>query len=174
MSVSLQHVLVSACLAGEPVRYNGRPVLCDHPVLARWQAEGRVLVCCPEVAGGLPVPRPPVEIESGGDGSAVLTGGARVYERTGADVSAAFVTGATLTVQAAIAAGIRVAVLKEGSPSCGSGAIADGRFAGVRVAGQGVAAAALRAAGVQVFSEAQFDAADACLHQLEQAANGID
>lgn len=171
MTSPQQRILISACLAGEPVRYDGRPVPCDHPVLARWRTEGRLLSFCPETAAGLPVPRPPAEIEPGGNGDAVLAGHARVYERDGAEVSAAFVNGAMAAVEAAVTAGISIAVLKEGSPSCGSGAIADGRFAGGRIAGQGVTTAALRAAGVWVFSEQQLDAADACLRQREQTTN---
>lgn len=163
-----QRILVSACLLGEPVRYDGRAVPSSAPILARWLAEGRVLPYCPETVAGLPTPRLPAEIEPGGDGEAVLAGQARVSARDGTDVTTAFINGATAVVAAAIAAGIRVAVLKEGSPSCGSSAIADGRFAGVRTAGQGVAVAALRAAGISVFSEQQFDAADACLKALEQ------
>ena len=161
-------ILVSACLLGEPVRYDDRAATSADPILTRWQAEDRVLPFCPETVAGLPTPRLPAEIEPGGDGDAVLAGQARVYERDGLDVTAAFISGATAAVTAAIAAGIRVAVLKEGSPSCGSGAIADGRFVGVRIAGQGVATAALRAAGVHVFNEQQFEAADSCLQMLEQ------
>ena len=54
-------VLVSACLLGERVRYNGAEATSESPVLARWTAEGRVVPFCPEVAGGLGVPRPPAE-----------------------------------------------------------------------------------------------------------------
>lgn len=161
-------ILISACLLGERVRYNGQPVPCEHPALACWLAEGRVLACCPEVTAGLPVPRPPSEIETGGDGNAVLAGRAQVVERDGGNVTAAFIRGAQAAVEAARAAGIRVAILKEGSPSCGSSAIANGQFAGVRISGEGVTAAALRAAGVRVYSEAQIDDAAADLLVLER------
>ncbi|CUK15282.1 Uncharacterized conserved protein [Achromobacter ruhlandii] len=55
----MQYVLVSACLLGHPVRYDGRSVPGDHAVLAGWLDAGRVVSVCPEVAGGLPIPRPP-------------------------------------------------------------------------------------------------------------------
>jgi uncharacterized protein YbbK (DUF523 family) len=56
--MSTGKVLVSACLLGEPVRHDARHKLSRHPALQRWLDEGRVVRVCPEVAGGLPVPRP--------------------------------------------------------------------------------------------------------------------
>ena len=165
----MQQVLISSCLMGMPVRYDGGSKRCLHPVIARWQEEGRLLWLCPESEGGLPTPRLPAEISSGASGADVLRSHARVVDRDGNDVSAAFVRGAEAAVKAATAAGIRVAVLKEGSPSCGSAWIADGSFSGVRVTRDGVAAAALKAAGVQVFSENQLDEAAACLAEIERA-----
>lgn len=168
MKEQLQLVLVSACLAGELVRYNGKRLQYSHPILTRWLAEGRVRLICPEVAGGLPTPRQPAEIEPGADGNALLTGQAKIYDCTGKNVTEAYVAGAKNAVEVVAAAGIRIAVLKEGSPSCGSGLIADGHFSGVRTAGQGVTAAALRAAAVHVFNEHQLEAADGCLMRLER------
>src|SRR4051812_32550340 len=55
-------VLVSACLLGAPVRYNGKDKKSSHAVLQRWIDEGRVVSVCPEVMGGLGTPRPPAEI----------------------------------------------------------------------------------------------------------------
>ena len=52
-------ILVSACLTGQPVRYNGDSRLLTHPLLSRWQAEGRLVRVCPELDVGFPVPRPP-------------------------------------------------------------------------------------------------------------------
>jgi len=88
----LPKVLVSACLLGQPVRYDGRTS--GHPeLLQRWQAEGRVVPLCPEVAGGLPTPRAPAEIP-GGQGAAVLDGDRQVLTVSGEDVSAQFIAGA--------------------------------------------------------------------------------
>ena len=163
----MQLVLVSACLLGSPVRYNAIHKRCDSEVLARWQAQGRVVPVCPEVAGGLPVPRPPAEITSGAGGVMVLQGRARVINPQGNDVSAAFITGAQHALALAQDKGIRVAVLKEGSPSCGSGYIYDGTFTGAHVAEQGVLTALLESAGIKVFSEAQFVEANDLLLRLE-------
>jgi len=160
-------ILVSACLLGEKVRYTGADSLSAHPVLRRWLDEGRVVPFCPELAGGLGVPRPPAEIQGGG-GAAVLDGQARVVTRGGADVTDAFVRGATLAAQAARARDVRLAILKEGSPSCGSSRIADGSFSGTKVPGHGVTAALLERDGVRVFSEHEIDAAAAYLLQIER------
>ncbi|HEX6739834.1 MAG TPA: DUF523 domain-containing protein [Vicinamibacteria bacterium] len=163
-------VLVSACLLGERVRYNGADAASASAVLARWLAEGRVVPFCPEVAGGLGVPREPAEIEieiNGSGGRAVLEGRARVLTVSGADVTPAFLAGANGALARAREEGIRVAVLKEGSPSCGSGFIYDGSFSGRRVGEVGVTAALLEREGLRVFSELQLEAADAWLRELE-------
>jgi uncharacterized protein YbbK (DUF523 family) len=160
-------VLVSACLLGERVRYNGADAACPSEVLERWAAEGRLVPFCPEVAGGLPVPRPAAEIE-GGDGRAVRAGTARVRDRAGRDLTPFFLDGARRALEAARAQGVRVAVLKDGSPSCGTAAIHDGTFSGRPRAGPGVSAALLEDAGIRVFSERELFEADACLRALEE------
>lgn len=157
-------VLVSACLLGQPVRYDGRAS--GHPdLLQRWQAEGRVVPLCPEVAGGLPTPRPPAEI-SGGQGAQVLAGQARVIAVSGEDVSEAFLAGAQLALAVVRRHGIRVAVLKSGSPSCGNRLTYDGSFSGVKVPGEGVTTALLRREGVLVFSELELDQAEQAVQAL--------
>lgn len=161
----MSKILVSACLLGERVRYHGGAATLDHPTLERWRQEGRIVPVCPEVSGGLSTPRPAAEIV-GGDGGAVLRSAAFVRRKDGTDISHAFVAGADAAVALARAHGIRVALLKEGSPSCGGHAIYDGTFTGTRLAGEGVTAAALRLAGIRVFSEAEIEAADAALTQL--------
>ena len=80
LGASLEHVLVSACLLGSPVRYDGSHKRSTSDVLPRWLTEGRVVAVWPEVAGGLPVPRPPTEIAGGAGGAAVLAGLARVVD----------------------------------------------------------------------------------------------
>lgn len=162
----MHKVLISACQLGEAVRHNGAHKLITHPIFQRWQAEGRLIGMCPEVTGGLPVPRPAAEIEGGQDGSQVLAGLARVLTNQGVDVSAAFVAGAERALALAERHGIRIAVLKERSPSCGSAFVYDGRFAGAVLPGAGVTTALLRAHGIQVFSEDQLALADQALNAL--------
>jgi uncharacterized protein YbbK (DUF523 family) len=170
----MEYIIVSACLLGEPVRYNGGDKRCNDPILQRWVREGRVAAVCPETGGGLPVPRPPAEISAGAGGMEVLRGTARVMASDGKDVSAPFREGAELALQLARSRRIRVAVLKEGSPSCGTGYTYDGSFMGKRVAFPGVTAARLREAGVWVFREAQLEEADQLLKKLEgKEAEGL-
>jgi len=159
-------VLVSACLLGEKVRYNGADAASGSGILRGWLAEDRVLPFCPEVEGGLGVPRPPAEIQ-GGMGEDVIDGTARVRTREDADVTAAFLRGARGALAAAVAGGARLAVLKEGSPSCGSGFVYDGTFSGRRREGRGVTAALLERHGIRVFSDLRIEDAAAYLRGLE-------
>jgi uncharacterized protein YbbK (DUF523 family) len=160
----MQRVLVSACLLGQPVRYDGGTVATEGGILACWQMEGRVVPMCPEMAGGLPVPRLPAEIHGDGGGAAVQRGAARVVEHHGHDVTEAFVQGAQRALEAAREAGVQVAVLTERSPSCGSTFLYDGSFSSQLQPGEGVTAALLREHGIRVFSQ----------HQLEDAARLLD
>lgn len=162
----MQKILVSRCLLGHPVRYDGG-AHGPFTLLERWQAEGRIVPLCPEVAGGLPTPRAPAEI-AGGQGAQVLDGRLPVLTLDGEDVSAAFIEGAEQALALVAKYGIRMALLKARSPSCGNRENYDGSFSGTKVAGEGVTAAALRRAGVQVFSEEELPAAEAALRELEQ------
>jgi uncharacterized protein YbbK (DUF523 family) len=180
----MEKVLVSACLLGAKVRYHGGDAACDHPVLRRWAREGRLVTVCPEQDGGLPTPRPPAEIvglrieerglRNADCGSRAETGGAQVLARAavvrtaaGVDVTEAYRRGADRALAVTREQGIRVAVLKEGSPSCGSSTIYDGTFSEARVEGAGVTAALLAAHGIRVFSEYELDAAADCIRNLE-------
>ena len=157
----IEKILISTCLLGEPVRYDGRSVPVDHYLIRGWKAEGRLVPFCPELAGGLPVPRPPAEI-CGGSGSDVLEAAARVRTADG-DVTRAFTAGAEAALAAAREHGIRLALLKEKSPSCGSAFIYDGSFSGRLRAGSGITMALLRKNGVRVFSENEVDALGICI-----------
>ncbi|MGF6889340.1 uncharacterized protein YbbK (DUF523 family) [Nocardia sp. GAS34] len=142
-------VLVSACLAGIPCRYNGKAKT-SAPIVALVQA-GAAVPFCAETAAGLNTPRRPVEIV-GGDGHAVLDGDAKVVDDAGEDVTDAFVAGARLALDAAREHGARAAVLTARSPSCGCGQIYDGSFTGALRRGDGITAALLRRDGITVVS----------------------
>jgi len=165
----MEKILVSACLLGEPVRHDGGDKLCRDPILERWIRQGRVVPVCPEIAGGLPVPRLPSEVANGRGGVAVLSGDAEVVDNLGHVVTAHFVAGAEAALASARANGIHIAVLKEGSPSCGSAWSYDGSFNSVRVPLPGVTAALLEREGVRVFSEARLAEAQSLLEALEAA-----
>ncbi len=154
------NILISACLLGHAVRYDGKGKPLHHPAIERWRDDGRLVTICPEMAGGMPVPRPPAETENGASGVDVLEGRARVLEITGADVTDAFIAGANRTLAFAKQHGCAYALLIDGSPSCGSIAIYDGTFSGVKHAGHGVTAALLSRAGIKVFSHTDIDRLD--------------
>lgn len=159
-------VLVSRCLLGHRVRYDGG-ASGPYAQLAQWQAEGRVIARCPEVAGVLPTPRAAAEIP-GGQGVEVLAGKAAVITTEGEDVTEAFVSGARQALALVERHGIRLAILKANSPSCGNRLTYDGSFSGVKVEGQGVTAALLTRAGVQVFSELELEEAAKALGILTE------
>ena len=135
-----QPVLVSACLAGEPCRYDG--LANTHPAVVRLVEQGRAVLVCPEVLGGLPTPREPME----------LCGG-RVLGASGADATDAFHAGALLALEVAHQHGCTQAILKARSPSCGVGQVYDGSFTRRLVPGDGILAALLKAQGIAVCTE---------------------
>ncbi|MEN5091238.1 DUF523 domain-containing protein [Pseudomonas protegens] len=160
----MHKILVSRCLLGHRVRYDGG-ASGPFDQLAAWLQEGRVVALCPEVAGGLPTPRAAAEIP-GGQGVDVLEGRAPVMTTEGEDVSAEFLSGARQALELVEKHGIRIAVLKANSPSCGNVLTYDGTFSGIKVQGEGVTAALLQRHGVQVFSELQLPEATAALAAL--------
>lgn len=151
----MEKILVSACLLGRPVRYDGGDKAVDSDVLAAWTREGRVVPLCPEMEAGLSVPRRPAEITKGQGGEAVLKCEAVIQDDLGHDVTPTFLAGAHRALEVARSHGCRYALLTDGSPSCGSSFVYDGSFSGTKIAEQGVVAALLRQAGVEVFSESQ-------------------
>lgn len=134
-------LLVSACLLGYACRYDGKSVPASLPdgLFDRY----RPIPVCPELAGGLSLPRPPAEIDPEGE----------VKTETGLSVSREYREGAERTLALARSLGCRKALLKEKSPSCGVHRIHDGAFSGRTVPGRGVTATLLAENGIAVFSE---------------------
>ena len=160
-------ILVSACLLGNKVRYDANDVPTESDLLDEWQSEGRLIAFCPEVAGGLSVPRLPAEIQSE-DGNAVLDGTAKVFDNQGNDVSEHFINGAKKALETANNNNVKIAILKEKSPSCGSSFIYDGTFSSVRKIGQGVTTALLKRNGIKVFSDLEIEKAAKYLENLTE------
>lgn len=134
------HTIMSACLAGVSCRYN--KVKKSHTLCEQLYADGGVILVCPEVMGGLGIPRMPSELI-----------GSRVINKAGEDVSDAFALGAKQVLTIAKGFGISRAILKENSPSCGSTMIYDGSFTGKKIIGQGICAKLLSDHGIDVVSE---------------------
>jgi uncharacterized protein YbbK (DUF523 family) len=128
---------------------------------------------CPEVGGGLGVPRPPAEIRGRG-GPSVLDGDGRVVTNSGIDVTREFRLGAERALDIARRERVGLAVLKENSPSCGSLFVHDGTFSGAVEPGQGVTTALLERHGIRVFGEDRLVEAADYLESLEAAATRDD
>lgn len=143
-------ILVSSCLAGLKVRYNGSDSF-DYRI-NKLLLENKAMTVCPELLGGFLTPREPAEIV-GGDGEDVLNGRAIVFEKSGRDVTDLYINGAYVTLKKAQELGATAIILKEYSPSCGSSMIYNGDFKGNKVPGVGVTTALLRRNGLKVISE---------------------
>ncbi len=137
---NVQKILVSACLLGCNCKYNGGNNTTQDIIKLRDKYE--LAEFCPEVAGGLKIPRSPSEIKLG-----------KVVNAEGEDVTEYFKRGAELALVKCRKENIKTAILKERSPSCGSEFIYDGTFSGRTVEGAGVTTVLLKSEGITVFSE---------------------
>ncbi|MDP2863517.1 MAG: DUF523 domain-containing protein [Desulfobacterales bacterium] len=154
----MQKILVSACLLGEKVRYDGLVVPVSKMMTDILRSTAVMIPFCPEVAGGLPVPRNPAEI-CGKDGFDVLDGKATVKNKSGDDVTLFYLNGAANALETAIKNNIKVAILKEKSPSCGNSLIYDGTCTKTLKSGKGVTAALFERNGIHVFNEQEIEKA---------------
>ena len=142
----MENVLISACLLGFECKYCGGSNKLTEQQLAALRERFRLIPVCPETAGGLPTPRDPSERL-----------GDKVVSNQGRDVTAQYQKGAETALTLARRYGCKAALLKEKSPSCGSGQIYDGSFTGTLVTGDGVAAQMLKEEGLIVFGESDTD-----------------
>ena len=142
-------ILISACLAGRNVKYNGGNNAV--PWLCRWieRHKDQVLLVCPEVMGGLPTPRLPAEVQSGGLDAEASLKNRRVVNKAGEDVTPQFMQGAEKVLEIVNRQHITAAIMKSNSPSCSGSYIYDGTFSGTRIKGQGITAALLVEHGVK-------------------------
>lgn len=152
MSTTKPALLISACLLGQPVRYDGQAKGQSAAQLAALAERFQLIPTCPECAGGLPVPRPAAEI-CGGDGKAVWQGKAHVVTASGENVSHAFMRGAQHSLQLAQQHGCTLALLKANSPSCGNHHVYNGNFEGQLRPGAGVSSSLLTEHAIHVFNE---------------------
>ena len=154
-------ILISACLLGENCKYNGgnnaNAISVDAP--SKLGQIYELIAVCPEYLGGLTTPREPAEI---------CVNGRVITKFSGRDVTDEFILGAQICADIASENGCKIAVLKERSPSCGSGWIYDGSFTGRLVSGDGLTAAALKKLGVLVVGESTL----AELNLEKEAENG--
>lgn len=140
----MEKILISACLIGDNVKYDGGNNKNEKIKLLLEKYE--LVPFCPEVEGGLSVPRKPSERV-----------GDRVKMNNGRDVTKNFEHGAEMALNICLYLGIRIAILKERSPSCGSKKIHDGSFSNKLIDGEGVTTELLRKKGIKIISEEEID-----------------
>ena len=136
-------IMVSACLLGDNVKYDGGNNYQED--LVKFLENYEVIKICPEVMGGLEIPRIPSEIV-----------GNKVINQKGIDVTDSYLKGARKVLEIALNNNIKVAILKKNSPSCGSGYIYDGTFTHTLISGDGITSKLLNENGIKVFNEENY------------------
>ena len=140
----MERILISACLVGDNVKYNGGNN--KNPLIDQLLEKYELVPFCPEVEGGLPIPRHPCEQK-----------GDQVINDIGEDVTSQFEKGAELAYNICLFLKIKKAILKERSPSCGVHSIYDGSFSHKAINGMGVTAKYLKEKGIEVYNEEEID-----------------
>lgn len=140
-------IMISACLVGVRCRYDGNEV--PNEDLVELFKQGRAIPICPEVLGGLDIPRASCEMVQGEGQPAVIN-------QKGEDCTAQFLEGARISTEIALAVGVEHAILKSKSPSCGCGKIYDGTFSNRLVDGNGITAESFLANGIKVWNEENY------------------
>ena len=133
-------IIVSACLAGVECRYNGQQY--SIPEVVEMVKKGQAIPLCPEILGGLEIPRPKVEQRGG-----------RILAENGQDLTQQYEAGGEKALQIAKLVNCKKAILKSKSPTCGCGMIYDGTFSGELIHGDGIFCALLKKAGIPVYTE---------------------
>lgn len=144
--MSCNKILVSACLCGEECRYNGKSV--PNKIVGRLESKNIIKVC-PELLGGLLIPREPCEIVNG-TAKDVIQNKAQILGITGLDYTKQYMLGINETIKIVKQNKIKKAILKQSSPSCGYGVIYDGSFSGRKIMGNGLLAEELLKIGVEI------------------------
>lgn len=137
-----EKILISACLIGENCRYDGKNCLIKD--LLKLTKYYDLIPFCPELLGGLKVPRKPCEIKNG----VVITPNNK-------DLTERFNDGAYWASSVVKLKKIKLAILKEKSPSCGVHKIYDGTFSSKLIDGSGVTTRALKKLNVEVINETE-------------------
>ena len=139
----MEKILVSACLLGVNCKYNGGNNYNEK--VMEYLKDKEIIPICPEIMGGLPTPRIASEII-----------GDRVVNKEGQDVTSNYQKGAKETLELAKKLGVKKALLKAKSPSCGYGNIYDGTFSDTLIEGNGITAELLKKNGFEILTEKDF------------------
>lgn len=140
----MEKILISACLIGDKTKYDGSSNY--NPLIEKLLEKYDLVPFCPEMEGGLKCPRNPSEIQKH-----------HVVMSDGTDVTNNLLEGAKKAAMLCSLLGIRKAVLKESSPSCGSHEVYDGTFTHTKRKGMGFTASALAAKGIAIYSEDEIE-----------------
>ena len=141
----MENVLISACLLGVSCRYDGLSKPLDTKIIEKLRSRYHLIPICPEIFGGLPTPRIPAEIQAN----------RRVLRKDGKDITDEYKKGAKEALRLAKLFDCKLAILKERSPSCGSGVIYDGSFTGNKINGDGITAELLKKEGIRIIGESE-------------------
>ena len=137
-------MIISACLVGVNCKYNGGNNK-DKKAYEIFK-EGKAVPVCPEVLGGMPIPRIPCEIKK-------YSNKRKVINKKGKDQTQKFRIGAVKTLEIAMSIGAKKAIMKSKSPSCGFGKIYDGNFSDTLIKGNGITAELLFNNGIEIITE---------------------
>ncbi|MCQ2802846.1 MAG: DUF523 domain-containing protein [Bacilli bacterium] len=140
----MEKILISACLVGDKTKYNGENNY--NPLIIDLLKKYELVPFCPEVEGGLKTPRLPSEIKKD-----------KVINQEGKDVTKNYLKGAELALNICKYLDIKLAILKETSPSCGSNEIYDGTFSHKKIKGKGITTKLLEQNGIKVINETQIE-----------------
>lgn len=140
----MEKILISACLIGTNCKYNGKNNYIE--LVEKLKEKYELIPICPESLGGLCIPRDPSEIK-----------GNKVISNKGIDVTNEFILGANKSLDIAKRNNIKIAVLKEGSPSCGNNYIYDGTFTKTKINGSGITARLLKDNNIRIYSENEIE-----------------
>ena len=140
----MEKILISSCLLGNNVKYNGKNNY--NPLVEELKKYYELIPICPEVFGGLSIPRDPSEIKND-----------IVISINNKDVTKEFVLGANKSLDIAIKNNIKIAILKEGSPSCGKNYIHDGTFSKTKINGSGITARLFIKNNIKIYTENEIE-----------------
>ena len=135
-----EKLLISSCLLGNNVKYNGKNNYIDG--IEALKEKYDLIIICPEVMGGLPIPRIPSEIINN-----------NVFNKEGINVTNEFEKGANIALELVKKHNIKKALLKDGSPSCGSTYIYDGTFNGIKINDFGITVRRLLKENIKIYTE---------------------
>lgn len=135
-----EKLLISSCLLGNNVKYNGKNNYIEGIEALKELYD--LVIICPEVMGGLSIPRIPSEIRNN-----------QVFNKEGLNVTNEFLKGANIALDLVNKHNIKYALLKDGSPSCGSTYIYDGTFNSIKINNFGMTVRLLKEKNIKIYTE---------------------